>query len=92
MKRDYLRMTDLSPAETRALFTRTRALKEGRKAGRRESTLAGRHLVCIFEKASTRTRLSFETAMTGLGGTVTSTAFTPAAGVSTSAAPRAATS
>ncbi|MCI0573365.1 MAG: ornithine carbamoyltransferase [Myxococcaceae bacterium] len=72
MKRDYLRLSDLSLPETQELFARARMLKEGRRAGRHEVTLAGRHLVCVFEKASTRTRLSFEAAMLGLGGTVTS--------------------
>jgi ornithine carbamoyltransferase len=74
VKRDYLRLSDLSLEETRKLLSRAGELKARRNAGQRDTTLAGRHLVCIFEKSSTRTRLSFEAAMLGLGGTVTSLA------------------
>jgi ornithine carbamoyltransferase len=65
-------MADLSREETLGLLARARALKAARAEGRPEATLVGRHLVCLFEKNSTRTRLSFEAAMLGLGGTVTS--------------------
>jgi ornithine carbamoyltransferase len=68
MKRDFLTLFDLSSDEHKALFHRTRALKEARRHRRVVSTMAGRTLVMIFEKASTRTRLSFEAAMTQLGG------------------------
>ncbi|MBE2251065.1 MAG: ornithine carbamoyltransferase [Myxococcus sp.] len=68
MKRDFLTLFDLTIDEHKALFHRARALKEARKQGRVISTMAGRTLVMIFEKASTRTRLSFEAAMTQLGG------------------------
>jgi hypothetical protein len=44
------------------------ALKSRRKRGERDATLVGRTLVLIFEKASTRTRLSFEAAIGQLGG------------------------
>jgi ornithine carbamoyltransferase len=72
VKRDYLRMNDLSEAEYRALFARAAELKERRARHVVETTLAGRTLICLFEKNSTRTRLSFEAAMFQLGGTVTS--------------------
>jgi ornithine carbamoyltransferase len=72
VKRDFLRLSDRTPTELRALFARARQLKQHRREGYRETTLAGRHLVCIFEKNSTRTRLSFEAAMFGLGGSATS--------------------
>ena len=68
MKRDFLTLFDLSSDEHKALFHRARALKEARRQRRVVSTMAGRTLVMIFEKASTRTRLSFEAAMTQLGG------------------------
>ena len=72
MKRDFLSFADRTPAEYRALFERAHALKASRKRKELVTTLAGRHLVCVFEKASTRTHLSFEAAMYQLGGTVTS--------------------
>ncbi|MBF0296741.1 MAG: ornithine carbamoyltransferase [Magnetococcales bacterium] len=67
-KRDLLSMDDLSVEEIRRLFQRTRQLKEAQKAGRNEPTLAGQTLGMIFEKPSTRTRVSFETGMFQLGG------------------------
>ena len=71
MKRDFLLLADLSLAEHDALFARACSLKARRKAGRVETTLAGKTLLCLFEKPSTRTRLSFEAAMLQLGGGVT---------------------
>lgn len=68
MKRDFLTLSDLTADEHRALMYRTKALKEARKQHRVLRILDGRTLVCIFEKASTRTRLSFEAAMAQLGG------------------------
>ena len=64
MKRDFLRLGDLSVEEHRALFRRARELK----ADRRQRTLEGRSLLLLFEKASTRTRISFEAAIGQLGG------------------------
>ena len=69
MIRHFLRLSDLSAAEHRALFDRTHVLKASWKKRTVETTLAGRTLVLIFEKASTRTRLSFEAGMSQLGGT-----------------------
>ncbi|PTL85549.1 ornithine carbamoyltransferase [Vitiosangium sp. GDMCC 1.1324] len=71
MKRDFLTLADRTEAEYRALFDRAHALKASRKRKEVVTTLAGRHLVAVFEKASTRTHLSFEAAMYQLGGTVT---------------------
>jgi ornithine carbamoyltransferase len=68
VKRDFLTLADLTADEHRALMYRTKALKEARKQHRVMRILDGRTLVCIFEKASTRTRLSFEAAMAQLGG------------------------
>ncbi len=70
MRRDFLRLADLTVAEHDTLFKRAVELKADRVARRTHATLAGRTLVLIFEKASTRTRLSFEAAMLALGGHV----------------------
>ena len=66
MKRDFLTLTDLTLAEHEALYQRAVALK----ANRLQPTLAGKILCLVFEKASTRTRLSFEAGMLQLGGQV----------------------
>jgi ornithine carbamoyltransferase len=66
--RHFLTLADLSPDEHRRLFARAAELKKRWHARTVENTLAGRTLVLVFEKASTRTRLSFEAAMYQLGG------------------------
>jgi len=71
VKRDFLTLADRTEAEYQALFKRTHALKASRERKEVVTTLAGRHLVLVFEKSSTRTHLSFEAAMYQLGGTVT---------------------
>jgi ornithine carbamoyltransferase len=66
--RHFLRLSDLSLEEHQQLFSRASELKQRWHARTVENTLAGRTLVLVFEKASTRTRLSFEAAMCQLGG------------------------
>jgi ornithine carbamoyltransferase len=68
VKRDFLQLSDLSPDEHRALFRRARELKAKRRVGEAVRTLEGRSLLLLFEKASTRTRISFEAAIGQLGG------------------------
>ena len=68
MKRDFLTLADFSLDEHRALFRRAAELKAKRRSGQAVTTLAGRSLLLLFEKASTRTRISFEAAMGQLGG------------------------
>jgi ornithine carbamoyltransferase len=68
MKRDFLRLSDFTPAEHAALFRRAHELKAARKRGESVRTLEGRTLLLLFEKHSTRTRLSFESAIGQLGG------------------------
>ncbi|MSQ50016.1 MAG: ornithine carbamoyltransferase, partial [Betaproteobacteria bacterium] len=66
--RHYLQFRDLSCAEYQHLFTRTRWIKNKFKRYQRYWPLEDRTLVMIFEKQSTRTRLSFEAGMHQLGG------------------------
>ena len=66
--RHFLQMKDLSREELDYLFERARAIKARFKGYQRYWPLQDRTLVMIFEKASTRTRLSFEAGMHQLGG------------------------
>ncbi|HZA14268.1 MAG TPA: ornithine carbamoyltransferase [Myxococcaceae bacterium] len=68
MIRHFLTLSDLSLEEHQRLLARAVELKARWHARNVENTLAGRTLVLVFEKASTRTRLSFEAAMYQLGG------------------------
>ncbi|HLX79866.1 MAG TPA: ornithine carbamoyltransferase [Burkholderiales bacterium] len=66
--RHYLQFRDLSRAEYEHLFARTRWIKDRFKRYQRYWPLEDRTLAMIFEKQSTRTRLSFEAGMHQLGG------------------------
>ncbi|MDP2195105.1 MAG: ornithine carbamoyltransferase [Rhodocyclaceae bacterium] len=66
--RHFLQFKDFSRAEFEYLFERTRQIKQQFKAYQKYWPLTDRTLVMIFEKASTRTRLSFEAGMHQLGG------------------------
>jgi ornithine carbamoyltransferase len=68
MKKDLLSILDLSAADLEVLISEAVNLKMLRKAGRPHEFLKGKALAMIFEKASTRTRISFETGMYELGG------------------------
>jgi len=68
VKRDFLRLADFSLDEHRTLFRRAHELKAKRRLGEAVRTLEGRSLLLLFEKASTRTRISFEAAVGQLGG------------------------
>jgi ornithine carbamoyltransferase len=67
--RHYLQFSDLSRADYEHLFARTRWIKDKFKRYQRYWPLEDRTLAMIFEKQSTRTRLSFEAGMHQLGGT-----------------------
>jgi len=69
MKKDLLTLRDLTSDDYKALFVRALELKERLKAGISDRQLVGKTLGLIFDKASTRTRVSFEVAMAQLGGT-----------------------
>lgn len=60
---------DLEKSDFETLFSRATELKKNHKAGALIRPLAGKTLGLLFEKASTRTRISFEAAMAQLGGT-----------------------
>jgi len=66
--RHYLQFKDFSREEYAYLFARTQWIKDKFKRYERHWPLADRTLVMIFEKQSTRTRLSFEAGMHQLGG------------------------
>jgi ornithine carbamoyltransferase len=66
--RHFLSLLDLSGDELRALLARASELKAMQRRGERHAPLAGKTLGMIFEKSSTRTRVSFEVGMVQLGG------------------------
>jgi ornithine carbamoyltransferase len=66
--RHFLDLVDVPAAELRHIIEAARAMKV--KRGRSERPLAGKTLAMIFERPSTRTRVSFEVAMRQLGGDV----------------------
>lgn len=65
--RDLVSAQDFSPEETKSLFELTHILK--RRPADFRGALAGKQMVLFFEKASLRTRLTFEAGMASLGGT-----------------------
>jgi ornithine carbamoyltransferase len=69
MKKDLLSILDLSEEELESLLEMAASLKASRSSGDLPPLLSGKTLGMIFEKASTRTRISFEVGMYELGGT-----------------------
>ena len=67
-KTDFLTLNDLSPPALFKVLERARVLKSAFQAGEFGQTLKQHVLAMIFEKSSTRTRVSFEAGMTQLGG------------------------
>ncbi|MHC4521603.1 MAG: ornithine carbamoyltransferase, partial [Planctomycetota bacterium] len=65
---DFLAISDCSSDELNGLLAESRSLKALYKSGRRDLCLAGKNLAMLFEKPSLRTRISFQVAMTDLGG------------------------
>jgi ornithine carbamoyltransferase len=69
MVRHFLSGEELSRDELNALLDRAAELKAGRSAGVGREALAGRSIALVFERPSTRTRVSFEVGVAELGGT-----------------------
>ncbi|RMG35395.1 MAG: ornithine carbamoyltransferase [Gammaproteobacteria bacterium] len=67
--RHFLTLLDLTPNELAGIIERAHELKRLQRAGEPHPTLAGKVLGMVFEKSSTRTRVSFEAGMAQLGGT-----------------------
>jgi len=68
--RHFLQLRDLAPDELAWVFERTSVIKERFKRYEFYQPLRDRTLAMVFEKASTRTRVSFEAGMYQLGGSV----------------------
>jgi ornithine carbamoyltransferase len=66
--RHFLSLLDFTPDELRRLLARASELKRLQRAGEAHEPLKNRTLGMIFEKSSTRTRVSFEAGMVQLGG------------------------
>jgi len=66
--RDFLSVADLDGAELKALLELGMKLKADARAGTLKQELSGKVIGLLFEKPSTRTRASFETAVYQLGG------------------------
>lgn len=66
--RHFLTLMDLTSAELKALIKRSIVLKQEFKSGQQYEPLRNKTLAMLFDKSSTRTRLSFEAAVTQFGG------------------------
>jgi len=69
LKKDILTLLDLDKEDYEHFFKRSIELKNRYKKGISDFPLKGKTQALIFDKPSTRTRISFETAMSQLGGT-----------------------
>jgi ornithine carbamoyltransferase len=68
MKKDFISILDISRDELEGIIAEAQELKRQKNAGIPHLLLAGKTLAMIFEKASTRTHISFEVGMNELGG------------------------
>ena len=68
MKKDFLSVYDLDHADFEVIFEKAHKLKKMLKEGVPHTPLSGKTLGMIFEKSSTRTRISFEVGIYQLGG------------------------
>lgn len=70
MNTHLLSLQDFTPTQLHAFLDRAAVLKKEKQEGLRHQQLAGRKICMLFEKPSTRTRVSFEAAMYEMGGQV----------------------
>jgi len=68
MKRDFINITDFSTEEINEIFELTAKMKAYVKKGKEYTPLKGKNMAMIFAKPSARTRISFETGMSQMGG------------------------
>jgi ornithine carbamoyltransferase len=68
MKKDLLSISDLETADFEKIWAKAKKLKKDLKSGKSHASLQGKTLGMIFDKSSTRTRISFEVGMYQLGG------------------------
>ena len=68
MKRDFISIFDLNQKEMYRLFELAQKLKQSQRKGVAHKILRDKTLAMVFEKPSLRTRVTFETGMTQLGG------------------------
>jgi ornithine carbamoyltransferase len=68
-RKNFLSLNDLDREEILSILELSKDLKRDLKNGKSSQLLKGRTLAMIFQKPSTRTRLSFETGIVQLGGT-----------------------
>jgi ornithine carbamoyltransferase len=68
MKKDFLAISDFSPAELHRMLNLAIRLKKERETGGNIPVLRGKVLAMVFQKPSLRTRVSFDMAMRHLGG------------------------
>ena len=66
--RHFLTLLDIQPSELKALVARAHELKKEHTLGVKNDVAEGKVMAMIFEKSSTRTRVSFEAGMSQLGG------------------------
>ncbi|MBA7631787.1 Ornithine carbamoyltransferase [subsurface metagenome] len=66
--KDLISIADLTPKEINQIFKLTKKLKKLRKKRKEHLLLLDKTLAMIFQKPSTRTRVSFEAGMYQLGG------------------------
>ncbi|RWX49067.1 Aspartate/ornithine carbamoyltransferase, carbamoyl-P binding domain, partial [Candidatus Electrothrix communis] len=70
MTTHLLTLQDFTQIQLQAFLDRAAVLKKEKQNGLRHQQLSGRKICMLFEKPSTRTRVSFEAAMYEMGGQV----------------------